>query len=65
MHLGALCAGGYVVNGKFTQLSLKCVQICYWGVFLAAEHEFNVQKDLGVLHPGGDVVYRVLTQLSG
>ena len=67
---GRLRPGGYVVKGKFTQLSLKCVQICYWGVFLAAEHEYNVQKDLGA--PGGAtpwwrrrVVYRVLTQLSG
>ena len=38
MHLGALRPGGYVVEMRSNLL---------FGCFLTAEHEYNVQKDLG------------------
>ena len=61
------CTWGRYALVEPSSTSLKCVRICYIGVFGVAEHEYNAQDDLqrtwGALRPGGDVVYRVLTQL--
>ena len=60
-HLGVLHPGGDVFYRVLTQLSLKCVLICYSGIFGVVEPKYNAQDDLqctwGALHPGTDVIY--------